>query len=303
MNFVERLKKEPRIYMALVIFISFFFNWVEVGVSVSVGSTSRSSGKSYTGFDMAEGSGLAWILFAIPIIMIVCAFIEQLMKYYKIIYPVLSAIIFIFMFRVGSLYSAGASAGGVSAKAEFSRSFGFWIALIANIAIVIYTLIRDFNFSSTDKIKDKMGDFSTDGVSSMAKGITSKVQGAVQDVAFVECSNCGNKVVKGKKFCGKCGNKMPEIIKTEANAQSSGVNAQSPGVNAQSPKVNAQGPKVNANTLALKCPKCGRGLPEGAVFCDQCGTRIPQKTICPSCGAELSKDAKFCIKCGTKIGE
>ena len=35
-----------------------------------------------------------------------------------------------------------------------------------------------------------------------------KAENTLQDVDFVFCTNCGNKVQKDQKFCGKCGNKM-----------------------------------------------------------------------------------------------
>lgn len=46
----------------------------------------------------------------------------------------------------------------------------------------------------------------------------------------------------------------------------------------------------------MKCPKCQAENPEGAKFCEECGTRLVRK--CPDCGADVSPTAKFCLECG-----
>jgi predicted amidophosphoribosyltransferase len=62
------------------------------------------------------------------------------------------------------------------------------------------------------------------------------------------------------------------------------------------------------------CPNCGNQTGEGAVFCDQCGTRLPQPEaetpapapaggalICPSCGAGNVPGEAFCDFCGSPL--
>lgn len=60
------------------------------------------------------------------------------------------------------------------------------------------------------------------------------------------------------------------------------------------------------------CPVCGAEVPEGAVFCEECGTAIrakapaapelpPEPRRCPNCGNELREGARFCGKCGEKV--
>lgn len=73
------------------------------------------------------------------------------------------------------------------------------------------------------------------------------------------------------------------------------------------------------------CPNCGNKTGEGAVFCDQCGTRLPQPdvaapaagpsaaaagpapapaggaVICPSCGAGNVPGEAFCDFCGSPL--
>ena len=54
----------------------------------------------------------------------------------------------------------------------------------------------------------------------------------------------------------------------------------------------------------IKCPKCGKSLPDNAKFCLECGTKIEQLTenemICPACGKKTPK-GKFCMECGQPL--
>jgi predicted amidophosphoribosyltransferase len=64
------------------------------------------------------------------------------------------------------------------------------------------------------------------------------------------------------------------------------------------------------------CPNCGSKTGEGAVFCDQCGARLPQpetavpeaaaapaggSVICPACGAGNVPGEAFCDYCGSPL--
>lgn len=49
----------------------------------------------------------------------------------------------------------------------------------------------------------------------------------------------------------------------------------------------------------MKCPNCHTELPLGAMFCRNCGCRLPFE--CPGCHENIAADAKFCKYCGTDI--
>jgi len=63
------------------------------------------------------------------------------------------------------------------------------------------------------------------------------------------------------------------------------------------------------------CPNCGNQTGEGAIFCDQCGARLPTETtapdavpapaggtvICPACGAGNVPGEAFCDYCGSPL--
>jgi hypothetical protein len=47
------------------------------------------------------------------------------------------------------------------------------------------------------------------------------------------------------------------------------------------------------------CPNCQQSNPEGAKFCNQCGTKLPAP--CPNCGHQNPSGAKFCNNCGAAL--
>lgn len=59
-----------------------------------------------------------------------------------------------------------------------------------------------------------------------------------------------------------------------------------------------------------KCPVCGTDVPNGAVFCPECGTRsaaapeeppAEEKVFCTNCGAQIAPGFKFCASCGARV--
>lgn len=58
----------------------------------------------------------------------------------------------------------------------------------------------------------------------------------------------------------------------------------------------------------MKCSKCGHELTPGSVFCEYCGTPVPQQPAapaaapkCPACGATVTTTEKFCHACGAPL--
>ena len=57
---------------------------------------------------------------------------------------------------------------------------------------------------------------------------------------------------------------------------------------------------------AMICQQCRIPMNEGARFCSQCGTPVPQPPVtlvCQKCQSELPEGAKFCTECGTSVPE
>lgn len=54
----------------------------------------------------------------------------------------------------------------------------------------------------------------------------------------------------------------------------------------------------------MRCPNCGEELFDDALFCRECGCKIPkepQKRFCRECGSKLEEGSKFCSMCGAKV--
>ena len=51
----------------------------------------------------------------------------------------------------------------------------------------------------------------------------------------------------------------------------------------------------------MNCPNCQTANPDGAKFCNNCGTRLPAP--CPKCGHPNPDGARFCNECGHHLAE
>lgn len=54
----------------------------------------------------------------------------------------------------------------------------------------------------------------------------------------------------------------------------------------------------------MKCVKCGKEVPDGALFCAFCGSKMESEKnvqFCVNCGAQVEDGAAFCQSCGSSI--
>lgn len=99
----------------------------------------------------------------------------------------------------------------------------------------------------------------------------------------MNCTNCGNELKPGQKFCTKCG--TPVAVAATA---------------------------TESKSIGASCTNCGNTLKAGQKFCTKCGSPVvateaksaPQQAAgiqCPSCGKALKPGQKFCTGCGAQI--
>ena len=151
MKILDKMKKEPRMILAVINFISFFLPWVSLNASGStevfgeVISTGE-IGAAVTGFGIMEYSSIGIICYMIPIT-------KKITHYLYILLPIIAIIL---MFLVSILVG---SAGGhytsdfFSVQTSVHRMIGFWIAGICNIAVIVWTAVKDFHIKSKDDLK------------------------------------------------------------------------------------------------------------------------------------------------------
>ena len=55
--------------------------------------------------------------------------------------------------------------------------------------------------------------------------------------------------------------------------------------------------------VKLTCFKCNKVNPEGAAFCETCGSKIGElpREYCKACGTMNQTNMKFCGECGSKL--
>ena len=131
----------------------------------------------------------------------------------------------------------------------------------------------------------------------------------------MKCSNCGNIVPDGEKFCEKCGSKI-ESINSENNQNTKYCRKCGEPLKSDSefcPKCGSHitdengGGNVSSNNHNTKyCVNCGSIIDINAELCPKCGVRqnlnATNKTIkhCVNCGAEIDIKAEICPKCGVR---
>lgn len=127
------------------------------------------------------------------------------------------------------------------------------------------------------------------------------------------CTGCGASLPENAVFCTRCGTRAaapspaaePAPVRTSPPAH---VPLQEPAsviIPPASSIAPVSGPPAAA---AHSCGNCGASLPENAVFCTGCGTRVSALAetpatgrVCPACHAALPAEAGFCTNCGTRL--
>ena len=125
------------------------------------------------------------------------------------------------------------------------------------------------------------------------------------------CPNCGESVPADFDFCDRCG----ERIHHDDTSEETDIN--------EATTDEEEITEPEECEASIICPKCGCELPDGFVFCDQCGVRIipeddarqtgdptdplvqlqlrKEPLICKMCNAELPEGSAFCNRCGTAV--
>ena len=158
MNTIKMLKREPRTVIAIINFLSFFLPWISFDVSVSGFGGVYGASESVTGFGMISYSVFGILFYITPVILTVVPFIESLRKYEKYIYLILPVFSIIDMFFTCSILTSAEveSIGLFDGSTKIPKLIGFWIALLCNIVIIVYTLIKNYHIRSVSDMEENI---------------------------------------------------------------------------------------------------------------------------------------------------
>lgn len=155
------------------------------------------------------------------------------------------------------------------------------------------------------------------------------------------CKNCGAPLMDGQLFCTRCGTKVEiveevpveelvvekpkveevpveEPVKEELKVEE--VPVEEPAVEELEVEEIPVEEPVTVEDVAEKpqvitnCPKCGKEIKPGQLFCTGCGTSLKDTTdkvekveevkeekVCPSCHSPIKEGQKFCVVCGERL--
>lgn len=215
MKIIEKMKKEIRMTVAIINFLSFFLPWVAISATGSTsvfGEVFSDTGTaSITGFGLMEHSLLGILLYIIPVAMFTIPLVKSAKGISRYLYLILPASAIILMFLVSILVASGGgefSSDLINIQTSVHRLAGFWIAGVCNVAIIVLTAIRDFHIKSTDDLKRNVKNADIGKISSQFSGAAKDIGSSIQNSAFVKCPKCGANILKGKEMCPKCGRKI-----------------------------------------------------------------------------------------------
>lgn len=114
--------------------------------------------------------------------------------------------------------------------------------------------------------------------------------------AFAEFGEKALDELRGKKEFAEDAAKLDEII--------AGINAkgeEEAALMVEKEKLEAE---ERERLMKLTCFSCHKVNPDGAVFCENCGSKLgdPPKEYCKNCGFLNQPGMEFCGKCGNKLG-
>lgn len=310
---MQEKMKEPRIFMCLAIWITGFLPWMTMQWTATEEfyEIEETMSSTLTGFELLEYSFWGIVIFGVPIVLIIMEFLPQIDVKMTIFYlmgsclGIVMSILTIFICKTNEeeIFTSS-DYMEMEIKNEVTMKIGFWLSILLFLVILGYTLIKDYAVSKeaivNQGIKGTFSEVADNITKELSENIgvlssVSEMGNGMIGTGTYMCPSCGTNVMKGKKFCAKCGTKIPEI-------------EEKPSSNKMVLK--GKGSKmitVNEYIKSLKsvsCENCGGQVPINSKFCPNCGEEVIIKMVferCENCGGEILRDKKFCPDCGSAI--
>ncbi len=279
---------------------------VNVNVMTAVGGVSSDIGGQIT-----DPHPVMLICLILPIVMLVVIFSKKMLENKVAMITLICAFVdfvvwLIFRFAVKKFAEEN------YCKSKTTAVFVFNIlALIAIALISVAIIMRKIRLDS-DMIQVLSGNGTQNALNQMSSAVT-QISGVVSQMAsnvtsnkktpkepvIGYCQKCGTGIAFGCKFCTSCGTAVPESMikeaeerkKAEEEAEAARIAAEEAEKKEAEEKAKLATEQVlennsNENKQVEHIVESDNSA--GAVFCQQCGTK-------------LDPDAAFCMSCGAKV--
>lgn len=317
MNIIEKIKKEPRIIIALINLICFFLPWINIvaNISMEIGGVEASgdAGETASGFGIAEITPFSIVIYIIPVIIIILCLLDKFEDKKAFIYLGLSVVAIILMFVISGIagnISMNVDMGGMgNASVKVGKLVGFWIALVCNAGIIVYTFVKDINLKSGQAFTDNIKNINVDNIASQVSEFAGDIQKNVKNAVMMECPHCHQQILPGKKFCPKCGGKIETNNSGNEKASQYNICLKCGSKIVKGKRFCEECGEPWNEKEEHRCPKCNTVIQPDKKFCGECGVPIlkeqvsverQQAEVCPNCGVKIENGKKFCGECGSK---
>jgi RNA polymerase subunit RPABC4/transcription elongation factor Spt4 len=211
MEYLDKIKKEPRIIISILNFIFFLLPWVSVKVDVFGFSESTSA----SAFRLMSDSASMFLLILIALFLIAIPFIPVVQKFKKLLYLVVPVLSIILTFAITAHATGSYDTEYFDIGVNVNHGIGFWLSILAYLGLIAVTFIFDFKINKQSfankgvkgVFSDVAGQFSS-SASEMAAGLSMP-----KTEKSTVCPSCNANVAKGTKFCPKCGAPIPQAKK------------------------------------------------------------------------------------------
>lgn len=339
MNFIEKLKKEPRIIISVLLIACLALPWFSSHAESSgVFSASVDAG-ALNGFQVIRITWFSILSVLVPFLLAFVSLINNIKIDRKPLFIIGSllgvAALILTMFTLKSEWGSSANVGGESVETKLKLLYGFYSSATLYVIFFVVTLVKEFGVSKEKIQKEGLKATITNVASDISQSTTDFASNLpenfnelskIRENFYEKCPQCGEPVGIGKKFCKKCGYQMPieekEPKKDVKNIKKNAIIKAKlkPDDKARNIVCSNCGEKIVEGrkfcpecggipvlkTLPQECPNCKAKTIPGKKFCGECGVELKEKIIkirCESCGAELIEGKKFCAECGRKVEE
>jgi hypothetical protein len=211
MEYLDKIKKEPRIIIGIANLIFFLLPWVSVKVDILGFSESTSA----SAFRLMSDSASMFLLILIALFLVAIPFIPVVQKFKKLLYIVVPVLAIILTFAITSHATGSFDSDYLDMGVNVNHGLGFWLSLLAYLGMIAVTFIFDFKISKQSfankgfkGVFSDVADQFTSSASEMAAGLSMP-----KTEKNIVCPSCNATVAKGTKFCPKCGAPMPQAKK------------------------------------------------------------------------------------------